>query len=211
MAQINGLDAGQDLASIFDNWGATSDKGLLKEREKRLAGTLTPELYAAFGNIAREGIYGSEGISKILNARRAAQALRTRQLSRGLRSTLGRRLGSRSGAVDTLIANQVQAPGMADQQAFLSDLMAKNLASRTYGLEGKSQLLGQLQQGIQNQWWKSGTSGSGALDMIGAAVDIGSLVAAPFTGGASLAATGSISNNPAALTSGNAANRGYKF
>lgn len=169
---IQGLDAGRDIGSIFDNWSATSDKGLLKEREKRLAGTLTPELYQAFSNIARQGIYGDEGISKIINARRAAQALRTRQLSKGMRAGLGRRLGSRSGAVDTLIANQVQAPGMAESQAFLSDLLAKNLASRTYGLEGKQQLLGQLQQGIQNEWWKSGTSDANATDMAGAAAGI---------------------------------------
>ena len=179
MAAINGLDAGyQGLNSVFENFGSTSDKNIIQEREKRLAGILSPELYAAYGNIAREGIYGTEGISKILNARRAAQALKTRQLSLGMRRGLGRRLGSRSGAVDTLIANQVVAPGLAESQGFMSDLLAKNLASRTYGIEGKQQLLGQLQQGVKNQWWKTG-GGTGAMDIIGAGLDIAQMIPGP--------------------------------
>lgn len=193
---------GTDLTAggIFDNWSATSDKGLLKEREKRMAGALLPILYGGYNKLATEGIYSDAEIENIMRRIRAAQAVRRMQSVMALKNTAARRLGTRGGTLNTLMAN-AQQPYDANMYDMLGSLYDKKYTSRLGGLQGLQGLRDSTMSGVGAEWWKGRPKG-GAMDFIKGAAAIGGLVAAPATGGASLAVTGAAAGGGGASSLG---------
>jgi len=140
--------------SVRNPWtGGNPDQ--LSGRWKQATEQLPLDLIKSYNQITKEGIYGESGLRRLRNAIRAANMLQAGTLSRGLRGTVGRRLGSRSGAVDTMVANKVYAPLFAQGQQSMLGYEGENLASRSnVGLTGLSNISALLLQGAQNEWWK---------------------------------------------------------
>jgi hypothetical protein len=132
-APASGLDFGTQDVSPWNisGWSASKDLEPFLERS----------LTERFMTLGKEGVYGKTGIDKISRQMRMAQMLRRRQLARGMQQSLGRRLGPRSGAVDTLIANQVDAPMLSDYADMIGQLEQQNQTSRLGGYEGLRSLL----------------------------------------------------------------------
>lgn len=162
-----------DQNAIYGDWRATSDKGIIKEREKRMAGVLPGELYQAYNKLASQGIYSPAEIANIINRVRASNAIRRTQQMAGLKNTMARRLGSRSGALGNALLN-AQVPMQAQENDLLANLWQTTYGSRLAGIQGKHQLRNDLVNSTQNAWWKGG-SGPGALDIIKGIGTVGSM------------------------------------
>lgn len=109
--------------------------------------------------IRDEGVLGEAGIKRIVGfmeeRHKLAQAERNQKLKRvasGLRRGLGKRLGSRSGAVDQIVANRVQAPALGEQFASMRDLAGleaglfeRNEFSKQAGAQGIQSIINFLE------------------------------------------------------------------
>jgi len=150
-----------DPSTFYANMDATSDKDLLKERDKRALGVLPYELLQNYNKIAQGGIYGEEGMTKMNAASRAAAAFRTRMLMRAaMQGGAASRLGSRSGAFQTFLANRVYAPYLAEDAQSRRDILRENLLSRLQGLQGAGGIMEFLQGRTNEEWWKKGSQKS---------------------------------------------------
>lgn len=139
-------------------------------------------LYDVYNKIAQQGIYGQSGISGIMGSMNKASALRRRALARGMTQKYGRRLGPRSGAIGTMIANKVQAPESIAMNETLAGLEKENLSSRLTGVKGMQSVLDFLENRYNmSTYGKQGeTDSGGLLDYLGPAGDIASLISSLF-------------------------------
>jgi len=128
---------------------------------------LWENLRTKYGGIEKHGIYGEGGVGRIMNARRAASALRRQRMAKGMRRRWGRSIGSRSGAVRNLVANRVYAPSFAGESDALGSMMEANMRSKTFGIEGYRQVVEQM---LRNKMGEDqmGSDGSGILDWVNA-------------------------------------------
>lgn len=166
--------------------------------------SIPPELLQQLQKLAEFGLFGEGGIGQLMRSVDKQSALKRKRLSRGLRGgSVGRKLGARSGAIETFIANRVLAPSFEGSEAAYRDFLVQNQQSKLGGLSGIQDMLRffQDQLGLEQ-----GLEGPGFLDYVGPAVDIASIAAAPFTGGATLAI-------PAARRAGQTGrrNQGYPY
>lgn len=177
------------MATTFEGFGGdfTSRRNVFSGKpgsaESFLQG-IPPELLKILNKLAESGVFGEGGVEALLQSVNQQAGFQRAQLGRGLRGTLGRRLGPRSGGIDNLIANRVFAPSFAGAAQTRGNLLAENQRSKLGGLSGIQDLLGffQNQFALEEQ-----TQGPGFLDFVDPAIDIGAIAAAPFTGGATLA------------------------
>jgi hypothetical protein len=123
-------------------------------------------------------LFGEEDIQNIFGARRRVRGAQRSALGRGLRSSIGRRLGSRSGAVNTLITNRVSAPSLIAEQQDLGNLLERNVESRGIGLQGVMAILNFLQARRESELDRE-QAGTGFLDLLG---PIGAIAGGPIPG-----------------------------
>lgn len=137
---------------------------------------LPQPIFEAFSKIA-EG----EGVNAIMKKLAQAEAFRRKQLGKGLRTgSLGRRLGPRSGAIDTLIANKVTAPSFGRLSELQGGLLQRG---QEFGLSGISDMLRFMQDQIGlDEELRTSRQGPGFLDFVPAFTDIGVAAFAPTTG-----------------------------
>lgn len=145
--------------------------------------SLPPELLAIFNKLAEFGVFGEGGVAALLQSVNQQAGFQRAQLGRGLRGTLGKRLGPRSGAIDNLIANKVFAPSFAGAAQTRGNLLAENQRSKLGGLQGIQDLLGFFQsQFALEEDVKQSRQGPGFLDFAGPLTGIGTALFAPGTG-----------------------------
>lgn len=133
----------------------TSDKNILKERDKRALSVLPSQLLSSYNNIAQNGIYGQSGMDAMTGASRAAAAFRFRNLLKAaMQGGAASRLGSRSGAYQTFLANKVYAPYLGEDASRQAGILQENLMSRMQGLQGASGIMDFLQNRTNQEWWK---------------------------------------------------------
>lgn len=146
--------------------------------QRDVLGTTPFRLGEQFSDIAQQGLFGEEDIQNIFGARRRVRGAQRSALGRGLRSSLGRRLGSRSGAVSTLITNRVSAPSLIAEQQDLSNLLQRNVESRGIGLRGMMAILNFLQARREGELNRE-QAGTGLLDFLG---PVGAIAGGPIGG-----------------------------
>lgn len=164
--------------------------------------SIPPELLEQFIKLAESGIFGEGGIEQLFRSLSRQGSLERNRLSRGLRQgSLGRRLGPRSGAIDTLIANKVFAPSFAGTEAARRNLLVQNQQSKLGGLQGIQDLLGffQNQFGLEEDVKRS-RQGPGFLDFVGPALQVGGAIFGGPAGAAAGSAIGGGLNNPRGTT-----------
>jgi len=158
------------------------------------------DLLEQFDRLAKFGQFGEGGVDRIVGeavggAQRSA-GLNRRLRRKGLaqRSGVGRRLGPRSGALDTFIANQFQAPtdaALAAQQVGLrTGLRREQAGSQLRGLQGIQGIMEFLAQRQAQSRAQEG-QGTGFLDILGPLATIGATAfGGPGAGAAVGTATG---------------------
>jgi len=146
---------------------------------------LPQPIFEAFAKIA-EG----EGVDAIMKKLTQAEAFRRKRLRTGLRGSLGRRLGPRSGAIDTLIANQVTAPSFGRLSELQGGLLQRG---QEFGLSGIQDMLRFFQDQIGvNEELRRSRQGPGVLDFVGPALQVGGAI---FGGPAGAAAGGAVGSS----------------
>lgn len=98
-----------------------------------------------YSNIAREGILGPGGAEGLSARAFRSGAGRRKALGGALRKRLRKRLGSRSLAAETTVANTITAPSLASADARTADFELENLKSKFGGLEGLRSLIAFVQ------------------------------------------------------------------
>lgn len=158
---------------------------------------LPQSLLQQFSELAESGIFGEGGVEALLQSVNQQAGFQRAQLGRGLRSTLGRRLGPRSGGIDNLIANRVFAPSFAGAAQQRGNLFAQNQQSKLGGLQGIQDLLRffQSQVGLQEELDVS-RQGPGFLDFVQPLATIGGGIFGGPAGAAAGSAVGGGLNNP---------------
>ena len=167
--------------------GGISGKQLKKDQLnvlEAMSRTLPLEMVRVFADLANRGILTAEDMAAIMRQLGEAEGLDRKRLSTGLRRSLGRRLGPRSGAIDTLIANQVTAPSFSRLARTRAGLHTTNTLSRLEGIRG----LYDATQGVVSRFAleeELDLKRPGLLDKVGQVAKIGSDVASIFSGGGS--------------------------
>lgn len=126
-----------------------------------------------FQGIQQQGIFGQGGAGQIAN--QALGAAARSGVSRGLRRSVGRRLGPRSGAAETVVANRVVAPQFRQLSQLLASLEAQNRQSRLGGAAGQFDVLRFLEDrfNIDRDFRLREEEGElGFLDFVGPGLDI---------------------------------------
>lgn len=155
---------------------------------------LPKEVLAQFSKLAELGLFGEGGIEALRSSMRKQGGLQRSRLARSLKQRAGRRLGPRSGAIDTMIANDVYAPSFAGEEEGYRNLQLANQQSKLSGLSGIENMLRFFQEQFQFDKQMEAQK-PGILDFAGPLLDIASLGFAPATGGASVAANQAINPN----------------
>jgi hypothetical protein len=140
--------------------------------QEQLGGQMPIDVIRAYNKMAQQGILGDEGISKIMSRIKLQNLMRRRQLAMGLRSSVGRRLGTRSMGLDTMLSNQVDAPQIGELAGQLGGLEQTNYMSKAQGLEGLNSIMQMLFQSAETQK----ANKKGALDWLQGAASL----AVPF-------------------------------
>ena len=157
-----------------------------------------------YRKVADEGIFGQEGIDKIMTGIRGARQRSTLRLQAGLRKRAGRRLGTRSGAVDQVAANAAGG-AIAGEQQIQANLQQANILSKLQGVSGLFDLARlretrrQFDEGTKLQRESSEGGGFSFMDILETGIRA---VGGYVTGGASevaIAGSGSL-NNPRGST-----------
>ncbi len=174
----------RDPEAIID-WGGSWTGPEFGERVNVGTARMPFDLMDVFNKIAREGIYGQQGVGNIMRNVRMGRARQMRQQASGLKRKAGRRLRGRSSAIDRMVLNKVMAPGMAGDADMLAKLMERNLSSRAdTGVAGLMQLMEFLQrkypQGEQDD--KGGGSFQTLSDILGITSDVASNIPGPWQG-----------------------------
>lgn len=151
-----------------------------------------PQVLKQFSKLAESGLFGPGGVEALQSSVRREGGLRRNRLARGLKQRAGRRLGPRSGVIDTQIANDIYAPSFAGQESAFRNLLIENQRSKLGGLGGIQNMLRffQDQVGLEEDL-KERREGPGFLDFAGPAIDIGALI---FGGPGAAAATNKARN-----------------
>lgn len=163
------------------NYGPGSQGGWENQRDIR--GALPYKMLDKYANVAQYGIYGKGGVGDIMRNVGRSNAQRRRALAKGLMRKYGRRLGSRSGGIQTMIANQVHAPGLAGEASTRASLMSENLKSRFGGLEGMQAIMRFLEAQYGAKKGREQADSSGWLDWIGPVSDLAAVGIDIFGGG----------------------------
>lgn len=153
------------------------------------------ELEDFFRKQIDEGIFGNEGIDRIMASVRAGRDRASLRLQSGLRKRASRRLGTRSGAVEQIALNAT-GQSIAGEQTIKANLEQANQLSRLSGVQGLFDLVRfgesqrQFDEGMKEQirQFNEANQGSGFsfTDLVPLFVDIGLAFA---TGGASVPAS----------------------
>lgn len=182
------------MAETFEGFGiseaiSNQPRAFAKGDFEFLLKRLPQPIFEAFAKIA-EG----EGVDPIMKKLAQAEAFRRKQLRTGLRGSLGRRLGPRSGAIDTLIANKVTAPSFGRLSELQGGLLQRG---QEFGLSGISDLLRfmQNQVGVNEQLAES-RRGPGFLDFVQPLTTLGGAIFGGPAGAAAGSAVGGGLNNP---------------
>lgn len=154
-------------------------------RQNELSGMakLPYELLRDYGTLARQGVYGEGGIQEISGAVRRGTLLNARRMGAALRRRLGRRLGPRSGAVDTSVINAVYPQALTSAAETEGRLRAQNYQSRLQGLSGAQDILNFLLRRYQIMQQLEQDEG-GLLGTFGDIAGIGADIAGAFGLGA---------------------------
>jgi len=132
-----------------------------------------------YADIAENGIYGGEkGVNKISNSAARASQLRARYMAKGIRRSVGKRIGPNSGATLTAVLNKAYAPALTEIAGQKANLLAGNEQSKLAGLAGGldyEKFLYQLQKDADSKGG-GGILGflKGALPLVAAIPGIGS-------------------------------------
>lgn len=151
--------------------------------------TLPIEMVRVFADLANRGILTSKDMADIMRDLGQAEGLDRKRLAKGLRGSLGKRLGPRSGAIDNLIANRVTAPSFGRLARTRADLHKTNTLSRLEGIRG----LYDATQGVVSRYAleeEIGSQGPGFLDRVGQLAGIAETGVGIFTGNPALIADG---------------------
>ena len=164
-----------------DNLGWDYRNVMTQPTMRRQGEAMGNNLNRSYAMIAQHGILGEGGVNSIYQSASRASGQRRLNLAKSLRKRLGRRLGSRSGRVDSMIANQVHAPGIGDEAEMLANLQKFNLTSRLQGLEGGRFVSDFLQRNYQYEQDREDReqADGGWLGTIGDVLGIGAELA-PF-------------------------------
>ncbi len=141
------------------------------------------ELADRFRAISEGGIASEDDIRQIIAAFNRSRQRRSSALINSLRRRSARRLGPRSGAINTLLTNQF-ASGVGGVNEFEGNLRQQNLGSRATGLQGELSIMDFLERRrVNDQAIKDANQGSGFLGDIGSLGSIaGSIVGGPLGG-----------------------------
>lgn len=162
-----------------------------KNNPQNLLQTIPPQLIEQFNRIAQQGILSDEELSELGRMLSQQFAQKRKRLSKGLRQTLGRKLGPRSGAIDTLIANKVFAPSFEGEIGAQRNLKFANLQSRLIGLQGIPDILRFMQDQTRlDEDIRQANQGPGFLDFVGPLATIGGAIFGGPAGAAAGAAVG---------------------
>lgn len=190
------------MATTFEGFGGdfTSRQNVFSGKpgsaESFLQG-IPPELLKMFNKLAESGIFGEGGVAALLQSVNQQAGFQRQQLGRGLRGTLGRRLGPRSGGIDNLIANKVFAPSFAGAAQTRGNLLAENQRSKLGGLQGIQDLLGFFQnQFALEEDVKQQNQGPGFLDFVQPLTTAAGAIFGGPAGAAAGSAVGGGLNNP---------------
>ncbi len=121
-----------------------------------------------------------KGVRGIMKKLSESEKFRRKRLRAGLGKKFGRRFGPRSGAAVNQIADRVTAQSFGRLSELEGGLLQRG---QEFGATGIQSLL----RFFQDQFALEEQGSPGFLDFVGPAIDIGSIAAAPFTGGTSLA------------------------
>ena len=140
------------------------------------------DLMKQFNELAQYGKYGEGGVESITGSMRREGALNRRLKRKGMlqRSSTGRRLGPRAGAVDRQLSTEGLMSELAASQRG-SVLQAENLGSRAQGLQGIAGIMQFLQQRYEA---RENRQGGGVLDWIGPLATIAATAFGGPAGGA---------------------------
>ncbi len=158
---IPGYDSGQfgdpNYGPMFQpNDRNRVSQGGVRRGEFQALSRLPYTLMGNYNDIAKYGIYGQGGIESIMSGMRASNARRTQAIGKGMRRKMGRRLGSRSGAVMGMVANRLHAPQQIQLNETYAGLRRENLESRSsVGLRNIQRLMDFLQERYGNRWWEN--------------------------------------------------------
>lgn len=168
-----------DPSRVFDRQGNFADQ--IKQHEGDAVAFLPYDLLNSYNQIAQQGIYGQGGIDQIIGRLTAAMKTRGVADTRALRRRVAGRVGPRSGAAETLIANKVLAPQLADLLSTKAGLQRENQTSKAQALGDILRIYQLLQQRYDNAQAQDGSGGFlGVLgDLAGTASDIASLIPGP--------------------------------
>lgn len=185
------IPVGSD-GNVIAGAGGISGKQLKKDQLnvlEAMSRTLPLEMVRMFADLANRGILTAKDMADIMRDLSQAEAFDRKRLRVGLRQSLGKRLGPRSGAIDNLIANRVTAPSNARLARTRADLHRTNTLSRLEGIRG----LYDATQGVVSRFaLEEGidVQSPGVLDRVGQLAGIGETVAGIFTGNPALVADG---------------------
>lgn len=173
-----------NMGNYWDEFNRRTNAGQsFSEVTRDVRSTAPYELLGAYQGVARTGIYGQNGVNNIMQNVGRSNALRRKALANALMRKQGRRLGTRAGGIQTMIANQVQAPGLAGEADTRANLLAQNLQSRLGGLQGMESVLALLMdQYNAKKAREQDEKGPGVLDWVSVLLDAGGDTAKAFAG-----------------------------
>lgn len=172
--------------------GGISGRQLKKDQLnvlEAMSRTLPLEMVRIFADLANRGILTAEDMAGIMRDLGQAEASDRKRLRAGLRQSLGKRLGPRSGAIDNLIAREVTAPSNARLARTRAGLHKANTLSRLEGIRG----LYDATQGVVSRYAleeEIGSQSPGFLEKASQFAGIGETVAGIFTGNPAVVADG---------------------
>lgn len=178
-----------DPSRVFDRQGNFADQ--VKQHEGEALAFLPYDLLNSYNQIANQGIYGQGGIDELMGRLQAAIKARGVADTRALRRRVASRVGPRSGAAETLVANKVLAPQLAGLLEFQGGLQRENQTSKAQALGDILRIYQLLQQRYDNAQKDDGSGGALGIigDLAGTASDIASFVPGPWQAPAVAAST----------------------
>jgi len=181
-----------------DSFGAKKTVGeRFAANPQRALGDLPRKLIEQYNRIAQQGILSEEELGELLRLFREQESFRRSRFARAQRKTVGRRLGPRSGQVETSIANTVVGPSFEREAGFNRKLQEFNLKSRFAGLQGIPDILRFMQDQTRlDEEIRQANQGPGFLDFVNPLATIGGAIFGGPAGAAAGSAIGGGLNNP---------------
>jgi hypothetical protein len=143
-----------------------------------------------YNKLARHGVLGPQGARRLSAQAFRSGAGRRKAMGAGLRKRLRRRLGSRSLAAETTIANTLTAPSLVAADARTAEFELQNQMSKLQGMQGIDNLIRHLQERFNtNREFEMQEDASGPLDYLLPGLGLGLQAVDAFSGGAATAAS----------------------